>query len=566
MAEQSVDGALVQGKRGMARYLLTITKRLSWGGIILLTLCFILSNLWMMSPWGTGMAERRVSERLGIDCEISSMMWTPWNGITVNQARVFMPREKKQAILDIDSIRVKPYWKPLLQRKLLLQEVIVNQPRIELAIEMLTVIPADADPVEKLPAVPPALAVNRAQLSPQAKAAALQAKAAKAEAVTKASLADYADLLDQAQSGSQVLVQQTPSQKLQAESTSGVVTKVERIPAGPPMRLIVKDGSMRLFSVSKDRDLVNVNQVSIDLPLSGKDADGFIKVANIDIPGVAELSGFKQKLVWKRPRLEIEEQEVDLGFAKIDMRAQLGVQNTQSRLPFLVDMVIRPQQVDSVTWLAERSMHASADLIAGRFRMLGMLTEPMGWKAEGLFAGEQVRLRTGEGRPPVTFDTVFLPVILQGAKLYWPSMKMLGEDFSILGNGRVSMHGGMVSVTRIVASPVVAEVIEKSLSRAGMVEKRWWYDMYTPDRKVRDLIVSGSILNPLIDVGPRHARLPLSHLLNLIMNPNKHRMAPVLPVIEPKSNGADTDQKESEEPSEPIEPGPGASDLESVPE
>jgi hypothetical protein len=143
-------------------------------------------------------------------------------------------------------------------------------------------------------------------------------------------------------------------------------------------------------------------------------------------------------------------------------------------------------------------------------------------------------------------------------------MKMLGEDVSILGNGRVSMRGGMVSVTRIVASPEVAEVIEKSLSRAGMVEKRWWYDMYTPDRKVRDLIVSGSILNPLIDVGPRHARLPLSHLLNLIMNPGKHRMAPVLPVIEPKSNGADTDQKESEEPSEPIEPGPSASDSESV--
>lgn len=564
MAEQSVDGALVQGKRGMVRHLLTITKRLSWGGIILLTLCFILSNLWMMSPWGAGMAERKVSERLGIDCEISSMMWTPWNGITVNQARVFMPGEKKQAILDVDSIRVKPYWKPLLQRKLLLQEVIVNQPRIELAIEMLAVIPADAEPVEELPAVPPAVAVNRAQLSPQAEATALAAKAAEAKAVTKVSLADYADLLDQAQSGSQVLVQQTPSQKLRAESTSEVVTKVERIPAGPPMRLIVKDGSMRLFSVSKDRDLVTVNQVSIDLPLSGKDADGFIKVANIDIPGVAELSGLKQKLVWKRPRLEIKEQEVDLGFAKIDMRIQLGVQNTQSRLPFLVDMVIRPQQVDSVAWLEERSMHASADLIAGRFRMLGMLTEPLGWKAEGLFAGEQVRLRAGEGRPPVTFDTVFLPVILQGAKLYWPSMKMLGEDFSILGNGRVSMRGGMVSVTRIVASPEVAEVIEKSLSRAGMVEKRWWYDMYTPDRKVRDLIVSGSILNPLIDVGPRHARLPLSHLLNLIMNPGKHRMAPVLPVIEPKSNGADTDQKESEEPSEPIEPGPSASDSESV--
>ena len=547
MAGQSGDDALVHSERGKSGHLLAMMRRLLLTGFIFFAACFIVSNLWMMSPWGVGMAERKVSQRLGMDCEIRSMRWSPWNGITVSQLRVLMPGDDNQSILNVESVRIKPYWKPLLRRQLQLREVRLNQPRIELAIEALAAVPADVDLIEKPPPIPPALAANRALLVPQAEAAA-QAKAeAQAKAVARASIADYANALDQTKPSSQVLVQQTPSQKVPVKPASDVVAELKRIPAGPSMRLLVNDASIRLFSLTKNRDLLTVNKVSLDLPLSGKDANGFIEVAGIDLPDVAELPDFKQKLAWKRPRLEIEEQEVDLGFAKINMRVQLGLQNVQSRLPFIVDMVIRPQQVESLAWLEQRSMHASAGLIAGRFRLLGMLADPLGWKAEGVFAGERVTVQAGEGRPRVTFDTVFLPVILQSGKLHWLGLKMLGEDFSILGNGRVSMRGGMVSVTRIVASPEVAEVMEKSLSRAGLVETRWWYDMYTPDRKVRDLIVSGSVLNPTIDVGPGHARLPLSHLLHLIMNPGKHQMVPKAPATVPQSSRAEPEQIKSQD-------------------
>jgi hypothetical protein len=70
--------------------------------------------------------------------------------------------------------------------------------------------------------------------------------------------------------------------------------------------------------------------------------------------------------------------------------------------------------------------------------------------------------------------------------------------------------------------------------------------MYTPDRKVRDLIVSGNVLNPLIDVGPRHARLPLSHLLHLIMNPGKNKIMPKVPVMKPRSPATESEQPKSE--------------------
>ena len=529
MAEESGGGAPALSERGKPGRLFSMPKWVLACSAVILLLSFVGSNLWLMSPWGTNTAEKKLQERLGLECEIGSMTWSPWNGITLKRLRVFMPSEDEQVIVDVESVAVLPYWKPLLRRQLNLREISVNQPRVELAVEMLTALPADSDLIEKPPPIPPALAANQVQLIPEAQVAAQAQTTAQAEVKAKVSLADYAEVLQRPSLASRLLAQQKPPQKVPAKPLE------KRPPAGAPMRVLVKDGSIRLFSMSKDMDLLNVNQVSIDLPLSGEDADGFIELAGMKVPNVAYLPDFKQKVVWKRPRLEIEEQEVDLGFAKLHTRIQLGVKSTQSRLPFLVDVVIRPQQVESVAWLEQRSMHASAGMIAGRFRLLGFLADPLGWKAEGVLVGESVTAKAGEGRPRVTFDTIYVPAILQKGKLYWPGFKMLGEDCSILGNGRLSMRGNIICVTRLVAAPEVAEVMEKSLSRAGMVETRWWYDMYTPDRKVRDLVVSGNITNPLIDVGPRHTRLPLSHLLNLILHPGKNKILPEASVVVPQS-------------------------------
>ena len=139
-------------------------------------------------------------------------------------------------------------------------------------------------------------------------------------------------------------------------------------------------------------------------------------------------------------------------------------------------------------------------------------------------------------------------------------LKMLGEDFSVLGNGRLSMRGGLMSVTRLVASPEVAEVMEKSFRRAGMVEEGWWYDMYTPDRKVRDLLVSGSILNPKIDAGPRHASMQLSQLMHLALHPgmNKNRQEGDGGATEPQAETRETPELPEPEPAlkEEVKPSP----------
>ena len=526
MAEGSGGGKLSGDRR---KIFLRLLQRAALGVVLIFLLGWIGSNLWLISPWGTGMVERKLEERFnrspsrgtspgpdsGLKWEIGSMTWSPWNGLTVNRPRVFLPGEAEQSIVAVTDINIRPYWKPLLRGKLRLREITLNEPRVELSLEMLAALPSDGEVIETPPPVapaPPTLAAGQAQEIP-------------AKPLAQFSLADYAQALRPPGAGSQVLAQQKPKVE------QPVPPAVKRAAAGLPMRLRVNGASMRLYSESKEVDLLSVDELSLDLPLSGEDAEGHVKISGLKMPGmgvgmgigtridISDLPDVNQTVVWKRPRLEIEETEVDLGGVKLNMRVQLGLKNTKSSLPFLVDMAIRPQQVEPVAWLEQRSMHASARLVAGRFRLLGLLADPLNWKAEAVVVGEGVTVQAGQGRPRVTFDTIYLPAILHQGRLHWVGFKMLGEDFSVLGNGRLSMRGGLISITRLVASPEVAEVMEKSFRRAGMVEKSWWYDMYTPDRKVRDLLVSGSILNPKIDAGPRHASMQLSQLMRLALNP-----------------------------------------------
>lgn len=481
-----------------------VACRILWRALILLPLIvlagFIGSNLWLLSPWATGMAEKELGQRTGLEWQVGSITWSPWAGVTLKSARVLVPGESEHPVATINKIKLRPHWKALLRRQLSVRELAVIEPVIELPLELLTALPAGSEVRDKLPPEPPALAAAPQQTSP-------------APPPSTASLADYAQVGKPPALVSQVLAQQQQTMDKPAPAA------LERPAAGLPTRIRIKDARIRLFSTSRQMDVCTIEKLSVDMPVSGEDAGGYVQVAGMQVSGLGAMPDFKQALAWKRPRLEIEERELDLGGVQVVMRVQLGITNSKSLLPFLVDMVIKPQKVESLASLEKRSVHASAEMLAARFRMLGMLASPLSWRAEAILVGESVTMQAGRGRPRVTFDAMYFPVVLHQGKLHLMGFKMLGEDLSVLGNGRVSMRGGLISITRLVASPEVAEVMEKSFKRAGMADTWWWYNMVTPDRKVRDLVISGSIFDPVIDAGPQHAAMPLRQLIGLIMQP-----------------------------------------------
>lgn len=525
MAESSGGGeSTVSGQKTFCRLFRVLAL---YCGLAIL-IAWIVLNLCLISPWATSMAESKLEERTGLEWEIASMSWSPWNGFRVNDLRGFIPDENEDPVVAIDHVSVRPHWKPLLRGELQLREVIADSPRIELALEMLSALSPDAEPRDEPPPIPPALAATPAQIAPPKTGD---------QSVAQSSLAAYAETERQAASLPPALARQ------EEKVVKPVPQPAPRPAAALPMRVQIKNASMRLFSKSKEMDLFNVDSFSLDLPVSGEDAVGSIKMDGLSISGMNGLPAFEQEVVWKRPRLEIEDSVVDLGEIKLRMRVQLAIKNAQSGLPFMVDMAIQPQQVGPPAWLEKKSMHVSAEVLAARLRLLGLLKDPLSWKAEAIALGEGVTVQAGHGRPRVTFDSLYIPAILQQGKLHWMGVRILGEDFAILGNGRLSMRGGLVCVTRLVAAPEVAEVMEKSIKRAGMADTWWWYNLVTPDRKVRDLTISGSVLNPLIDAGPNHAAMPLSHLIQLILHPGRENRKLQATPSAPESNAGQAPAK-----------------------
>jgi len=89
-----------------------------------------------------------------------------------------------------------------------------------------------------------------------------------------------------------------------------------------------------------------------------------------------------------------------------------------------------------------------------------------------------------------------------------------------LGNGRVSVGDGVLCVTRLVVSPEVAQMLSRGLHGSGLAgyKSRWWEDLDTPDRKVRDLLISGSLTDPVVDAGHLHESQPVGEIVGSTLN------------------------------------------------
>ena len=81
--------------------------------ILLPLIVFALSNLWLISWWGTGLAEKKLKQRTGMEWQVDSATWSPWNGVTVNNAVMLKPEslehDLQEPLIDVGSINAVSY-------------------------------------------------------------------------------------------------------------------------------------------------------------------------------------------------------------------------------------------------------------------------------------------------------------------------------------------------------------------------------------------------------------------------------------------------------------------------
>jgi len=443
--------------------------------------------------------EAKLKERTSLDWKLGSITWSPWNGMTVRDAQMLQPaglRDHLMApVISVDSLRVEPHWRQIFRGRLKLREVTMDSPKLTVAVEMLAALASSIEPEQVIPP----------------------------RAVTPTPPLPQTDQVQRptAQENPQKPRLNQPAKKALKPAPVIKPKKRERPPAGLPLRLKMRNASLHIVSVSKDIELLSVTGATLDLPIFGEDAEGVVKIGAVKVPGLPEAVDIEQTVAWKRPYLETEEKTLDIGGLKVRFMGQLGMgRNTVGKLPFLLNMAIDPQKLNQLKWFECLALEVEAKKLAGRFRLSGSLPSPMSWRADMRLVGNGVGVKEEHGSHDVVFDEVALPAVFRQGRLRWSGVRLIGEDISVLGNGQVSVRDGVLSVTRLVVSPEVSTMLTRGLNGSGVVKSgyRWWQDLDTPDRKVRDFVVSGSLADPMVDVGDKKTDLPIFQLVASILN------------------------------------------------
>ena len=468
-----------------------LRKLVGWS-ILIILLLYAGGNLWLSSRWGTGVVERVLKERTRMDWAVGGITWSPWRGVILTKVTMRQPDALREQVSDpvlaVDQMRVQPYYRPLMRGKLRLREVFIESPKLTVAVEMLAYLSAGSVRAEPVPAV--------------------------VRPVKPTEPAAHGDPSESIKSNPPV----ASKARVEPGKSASPPAKPDRPPVGLPLTLSIKNAQVTLVSASRGLELVRLGGVGLVLPLLGEDAVGGIHIAQMKVHGLPVVERFKQSISWNRPYLHCENTKVDFGGVVFGYRVQLGIGGgigARAAFPFLLDLALPAQKLSEVEWLRRVALGVDAEEVSGRFRCSGMARSPVTWRGNMIFTGSQIRVKEEHGGQDVFFDEAVFPAVFRQGALQWSGARVIGEDVSVLGNGHLSMSGGVISVTRFVVSPEVGKMVSRALNGAGVVRNGdgWWADLDTPDRKVRDLLVTGALMDPVIDAGDLHDELPLSQVV-----------------------------------------------------
>jgi hypothetical protein len=405
---------------------------------------------------------------------------------------MLQPEELREQLdvpmLAVEKIRINPYWLQLVKGRPHPQSVEIQSPKLTLSVEMLkaistrTVVPKK--PLRKLPEPRPVRPVQDPvpQVVPDEK--------------------------------KRVPVEKAPTRP----DPSPSVAEPERTPLGMPVHLKISNAQFDFVSVSNGQNIFRVKGVDYDHVLLGEDSVGQLNIQSLQLLGETRFTDIHQQIEWKRPFIEITEQELDLGGVQAELIAQIGLgENRMGQFPFLIDFAIDRQEIESAHWFKDQPMEVNADLVASRLRVSGQLLRADSWRADGIVAAQNLSVLGIPVVNQISFDEVNLPFVVRQGTVLWSGVRCISEDIAVLGNGAMSLRDGHLSVTRIVASPEVASMLNQGIYGLDLVDdgEQWWYELATPDRLVRDIVVSGSLLEPQVDAGSNHALLPLGQLISV---------------------------------------------------
>ncbi len=427
-------------------------------------LLFGLGNAFLATPWGRAFVAAKISGRIGLETVLDGASWSPWRGVTLRGLAVFQPEPLrgavKEPLLEIETLRVVPDWPALLRGRPGVREVEVVRPRLTVAVEML---PHLVQPFEE-PAGPPLLAGGDA---PSAAAAGESAEDGTPPA---------------------------PADSASAGKAAPPASAAAAAPQNAPTRwLRCRGAAGRLCSAASGRDWLAVDGMDLELPFAGAPATGGLSLRGLEIFGNPSSAGIQKEIVWRSPLLTIVPGPLDLGPLELHCGGQVAL---APGLPLSAAVEMPRQQAGMEAVFQGISLNSPA--AGGAARFAGFLLAPGSWHGELMLSAATPEL--GHGGNVFAFDRGLCVATLRGGALSCPDVRLVGEEFSLLGNGTLFADGRLGAVLRVAAPPETARGLAEALL-PGLGAGSHVMPLSSEQRATLDISFTGTLAEPMVRVG-----------------------------------------------------------------
>ncbi|MGC6425634.1 MAG: hypothetical protein ACON5H_01410 [Akkermansiaceae bacterium] len=425
-----------------------------------------LANLLGATELGTSLIEKEIKNRIGLECRIERLSWTPWGGGAVRGLELASD-SSSSPIVRVGKIVIDPSWKSMFQRQRRFDSLLIEDGELDLTVEEICKI--------------------------------FESR----EARSKVWLTDADQKIPQKQGDDQEpKVPELERKEVPIREESEANDKKTPLPTLVPTddfegEILLKNIDLKVSSIKRPDLALELYEIDGEIPLWGGERSGELVFSKVRIGGDGNVEKLDLPLVWRNQKLEVDESEIHLLGVRFSLKASVRL---VLGLPFGVAVDLPPQRINS-TSMGEHAFPIDIHSFRSRNTVQGYLRHPtILYGSSQTEIGVSELLDTQDGSR-VRFEKGRADFTLNPGGLFSPDFHLIGEQDAILGNGFVSIGGEGAATVRIVASPVKAHEYEKRIQSISPDWTLAFEPLVTPDRVHRDLRFDLSKGGLIFDLG-----------------------------------------------------------------
>lgn len=426
----------------------------------------ILGNLIGATSLGTDFVRKRIEKRLGLDCEISRLSWTPWGGGVLRGLKL-RSAESSESFAEVGKVTLDPSWKSMLQRKNRFDSLTIEDLTLDLSLEEFREILAAR---KARPAQTPSR-VDQPKPIPEEK---------KEEG-------------ENPETKEPKIIQKKNPEATEVDAPALAVRPEDHFEG----TIILKNVDFKLSSISRPELAIQLNDIEAEIPLWGKARSGEIVFSKIQIGNDGNIEKLELPIQWKNQLLEIDESQIHL--LGVRLALSVSVRLTQG-LPYGISLNFPSQRIN-FTSMRKNAPPLDIHDFRSQNTLQGYLLHPSllyGVSQSDVGVTELIDPKDGS---LLRFERGRAEVSLNSSGLFSRDFHLIGDQEAVLANGYLSSGGEGSATVRVVAAPERAREYEK---RIRAVSRDWtlaFQPLVTPDRLYRDLRFDLSNGALLFDIG-----------------------------------------------------------------